>query len=293
MYATTTRPAGFRFAHGSTFAQASAAPLTDDQIRAVAPSVFADEKHDSRSARYAYIATAELLRGLRREGFEVFSARQAATRDDERKGHAKHLLRLRHASQLGQVARVGDSVPEILLLNSHDGSSSYQMMGGVFRFICANGMVVPDGTCQTIKVPHTGKIAERVTAGAFEVLDGLTRVIDHRDSMRALTLNEGEQRAFAHAAALLRFDPAEGEALPVTPDQVNRARRIDDRAPDLWTTFNRVQENVIRGGMQGQTLDANGRRQRRAVRAVTGIDQDVKLNRALWTLAEEMRKLKA
>lgn len=289
MFASTA----FRFAHGSSFSQAHAAPLTDDQIQKVAPSVFADEAHQSRSARYAYIATAELLRGLRREGFEVFSARQAVTRDEARKGHAKHLLRLRHASQIGQAAKVGDSVPEILLLNSHDGSSSYQMMGGVFRFICSNGMVVPDGTCEAVKVPHTGRIQDRVIAGAFEVLDGLTRVIDNRDDMRALTLNEGEQKAFAHAAALLRFDPAEGEALPVTPDQVNRARRLDDRAPDLWTTFNRVQENVIRGGMQGQTLDANGRRQHRAVRAVTGIDQDVKLNRALWTLAEEMRKLKA
>lgn len=282
----------FRFARSSS-AQASAAPLTDEQIQKVAPSVFADEAHQSRSARYAYIATAELLRGLRREGFEVFSARQAVTRDETRQGHAKHLLRLRHASQIGQAARVGESVPEILLLNSHDGSSSYQMMGGVFRFICANGMVVPDGTCESIKVPHTGRIQDRVIAGAFEVLDGLTRVIDNRDSMRALTLNDGEQRAFAHAAALLRFDPAEGEALPVTPEQVNRPRRMDDKAPDLWTTFNRVQENVVRGGMRGQTMDANGRRQVRAVRAVTGIAEDIKLNRALWTLAEEMRKLKA
>jgi len=132
-----------------------------------------------------------------------------------------------------------------------------------------------------------------VTEGAFEVLDGLTRVIDSRDEMRALTLAEGEQRAFAHAAALLRFEPAEGEALPVTPDQINRARRTDDRAPDLWTTLNRVQENVIRGGLQGVTRDANGRAQHRRTRAVQGIDQDVRLNRALWTLAEEMRKLKA
>ena len=277
----------FRFSR-STFATASAAPLSDDQIARVAPSVFADEAHDSRSARYAYIATAELLRGLRREGFEVFSARQAVTRDENRKGHAKHLLRLRHASQIGQAARAGESVPEILLLNSHDGSSSYQMMGGVFRFICSNGMVVPDGACQSIKVPHTGRIQDKVISGAFEVLDGLTRVVDHRDSMRALTLAEPEQKAFAHAAALLRFDPAEGEALPVTPDQVNRARRLEDRAPDLWSTFNRVQENVIRGGLAGR--DANGGR--RATRAVTGIDQDVKLNRAMWALAEEMRRLK-
>ena len=112
-------------------------PLTNDELRQVAPSVFAEAAHDSRSARYAYIATIEILNGLRREGFEVFDARQARTRLPDRTEHTKHLLRLRHASHTGR-ALAGDSVPEILLLNSHDGSSSYQMMGGIFRFICAN-----------------------------------------------------------------------------------------------------------------------------------------------------------
>jgi len=30
-------------------------PLSDDQIRAVAPSIFADAPHESRSERYSYI----------------------------------------------------------------------------------------------------------------------------------------------------------------------------------------------------------------------------------------------
>ena len=33
----------------------SDAPLTEDQIRRVAPSIFAPDKHASRSARYTYI----------------------------------------------------------------------------------------------------------------------------------------------------------------------------------------------------------------------------------------------
>lgn len=266
-------------------------PLTEDQLRHLAPSVFAESAHDSRSARYAYVATMDILRGLSLEGFEVYSAKQSKARSDDKAGHTKHMLRLRHRSL--QVQAVGDSAPEIVLVNSHDGSSSYQMMGGMYRLACNNGLMVPDGVCQTVKVQHSGKILDKVTEGAFEVLDGLTRVVESRDTMRALTLNAGEQHAFARAAALLRFDPEEGAALPVTPEQVNRARRMDDKAGDLWTTFNRVQENVVRGGLRGTTLDANGRRQHRATRAVTGIDQDVKLNRALWTLAEEMRKLKA
>ena len=260
-------------------------PLTNDELRQVAPSVFAEAAHDSRSARYAYIATIEILNGLRREGFEVFDARQARTRLPDRTEHTKHLLRLRHASQLDRAAVVGDSVGEIVLLNSHDGSSSYQMMGGMYRFVCSNGMTVPDSVCTTIKVPHTGQVADRVIGGAFEVLDGLTRVVESRDTMRALQLSQGEASAFARAALSLRFD---GEAAPVTEAQVLRPRRMDDQSGDLWTTFNRVLENVVRGGLRGRTAAGA----RTSTRAVTGIDQDVKLNRALWTLAEEMRRLK-
>jgi len=46
---------------------------------------------------------------------------------------------------------------------------------------------------------------------------------------------------------------------------------------------------MLKGGLQGRSQ--NGRRA--TTRAVTGIDQNVKLNRALWVLAEAMRKLKA
>jgi Domain of unknown function (DUF932) len=263
------------------------APMSAELLRRVAPSVFAEAAHDSRSERYAYIPTIDVLQALQREGFEVLSASQSRTRLADRREFTKHMLRLQHASQLGSMS--GDSVPEIVLINSHDGSSSYKLMGGTFRFICHNGMIVPDGIVQTVKVQHSGNVRDKVAAGAFEVLDGLTRVVESRDAMRAVTLNDGEQRAFARAALALRFDTDEGQAAPVTPEQVNRARRLDDRAADLWTTFNRVQENVVRGGLAARS--ANGRRT--STRAVTGIDQDVKLNRALWTLAEEMRALKA
>jgi hypothetical protein len=57
----------------------------------------------------------------------------------------------------------------------------------------------------------------------------------------------------------------------------------------LWSTLQRVQENVIRGGLAGRS--AQGRKLQ--TRPVASIDRGVSLNRALWTLAEEMRKIKA
>ena len=51
-------------------------PLSDEQIRTVAPSIFAEDKHESRSDRYRYIATGAVLSELRKEGFQPFTDRK-------------------------------------------------------------------------------------------------------------------------------------------------------------------------------------------------------------------------
>lgn len=256
-------------------------PLSDDQIRQVAPSIFADGKHASRSERYTYIPTSDVLSGLRKEGFQPFMVAQTRVRDEGKRDHTKHMLRLRHADQIN-----GTEANEIILLNSHDGTSSYQMLAGQFRFVCCNGMVCGD-TASDIRVPHKGNVVERVIAGAFEVLDGFTRVVEEREGMKSLTLHEAEQAAFARAALELKYE-TDTQPAPITERQLLETRRFADRGNDLWTTFNRVQENLTRGGLPART--ATGRST--TTRPVVGIDQNVKLNRALWVLAEEMRKIR-
>lgn len=257
-------------------------PLSDAEIMEIAPSIFADVKHESRSERYTCIPTIDVLRGLQKQGFSPFMVCQTRTRDDEKRGHAKHMIRMRHASQIN-----ASEANEIVLLNSHDGSSSYQMIAGVFRFVCSNGMVCGD-TQSDIRVRHTGDIVDNVIEGAFHVLEGFEQVDGQRDGMKALTLNPGEQAAFANAALALKYETDIAPA-PITETQLLRPNRQADSAGDLWTTFNRVQENMMRGGLRGRS--AVGKRI--TTREVTGIDQNIKLNRALWVLAEQMRKLKA
>ena len=106
----------------------SSTPIADDQLRQVAPSIFAEAAHDSRSARYTYIPTSTILDGLRKEGFQPFAVTQTRVRDEGKRDFTKHMLRLRHASQIADT-----EANEIILLNSHDGTSSYQMLAGMFR----------------------------------------------------------------------------------------------------------------------------------------------------------------
>ncbi|WP_186188842.1 DUF932 domain-containing protein [Burkholderia gladioli] len=255
----------------------SHAPLTDDQIRSAAPSIFAEAKHESRSERYAYIPTIKIVESLRREGFLPFMASQTCGRDPDHHEHAKHMLRLRHATQFSR-----EDAPEIVLLNSHDGSSSYRMMAGYFRFVCANGLVSGRKE-QEVRIRHTGDIVDDVVAGAYEVLDGFDLIREARASMAAVKLTQDEQEHFARAALAVRYDTSEAAA-PITESQVLRARRSEDAGDDLWTTFNRVQESLTQGGLRGRS--PAGRRIK--TRPINGIDQDIRLNRALWILADAM-----
>ncbi len=270
-----------RFASHSPMLRADH-PLSDDQIRRVAPSIFAEEKHASRSDRYAYIPTGAVLTELRKEGFQPFMVCQTRVRDEGKREHTKHMVRLRHAGQIQHA-----EADEIILLNSHDGTSSYQLLSGAFRFVCANGLVCGD-TLADVRIPHKGNVIHQVIEGAYDVLDGFDLVHERRDEMRALTLDRGEAEVFARAALSLKYDDPTKPA-PITETQLLAPRRREDNRPDLWSAFNAVQENLTRGGLQGRS--ATGRRHQ--TRPIQGIDQNVKINRALWMLAEGMQQLKA
>ncbi len=281
-----------RFAR-STNVLRSDSPLGEDQMRNAAPSIFAAGKHVSRSERYTYIPTIDVLHGLRREGFEPFMVAQGSSRVEGKADYTKHMLRLRHRgdNRDGNTSRT--EANEIILINSHDGASSYQMMGGMLRFVCCNGLVIGD-VMQDIRIPHKGDIRGEVIEGAFKVLEGFGQAEDSAWAMKQTCLSMEEENAYATAALALRFGEQAVEMggghipAPVTASQLSDARRPEDIGPSLWNVFQRVSENVMRGGLPART--AQGRRAR--TRPIANIDRGVSLNRALWMLAEEMRRLK-
>ena len=197
---------------------------------------------------------------------------------------------MRHVGDSAGQVTTKPEANEIILINSHDGASSYQLLSGVFRFVCCNGLVV--GTVSNdIRIAHKGNIQGEVIEGAFRVLDDFEAVDASTEGMKALDLKPEEERAFATAALALRYgEQTDGQPpAPITVDQLTEARRFDDTGRSLWLALNRVQSNMMQGGQPGRS--AQGRRMH--TRPVGSIDRTVTLNRALWVLAEEMRKLKA
>lgn len=256
--------------HSNAFLQ----PLSPEVLRQRAPAVFADSAHESRSSTYTFISTATLVDALRSAGFCAVEARQATRARSAL--HARHLIRFRRRFE---TVALRDAVPEILFLNSHDGTSAYQLRVGLYRAVCTNGLVVSEGTFPVFSVAHRGDIVADVVRTALQVSERFEALASSVERMERTRLDQLERLAFAREAAALRFRGA--SEIGLEPSRLLVPRRVEDAGHDLWRTFNVVQENVLRGGIVRRT--ASGRLIR--TRAIRAIREDVRLNSALWELA--------
>ena len=230
---------------------------------------------------------------MRDNGFLPVFAKQDSSRVEGKAEFTKHLIRFRYQGQGPIMRQVGETFPEVVLVNSHDGTSAYKLMAGMMRLVCLNGMVVSDREFATVTVPHKGDVVGQVIEGSCTVLGESRKAIEAADAWAGVTLSRDEQQIVAEAAHVIRFGDAEGVAdTAILPEQMLAARRTADQGNDLWRTFNRVQENAIRGGMHAWGRDANGRRRQTTAREVKGVDADVKINKALWLIGERMAQLK-
>lgn len=259
----------------------SGAALTLDDVRRVAPSVFAEHASPKASAKYQFIPTFEIVTRLQENGMVIVAAAQAKTRLATNRGFTFHQLRFRRASDLALAPRaraVGDVFPEIVLSNSHDLSTAYNVNAGLFRLACMNGMTLPIGRGWGYGTRHTGDVVGEIVDGTFKLIDAFPKLMDTVERWRGVHLTRDQQLAFADAAMPLRF-PIGAQ---VDVEDLVRVRREDDRENDLWTTYNRLQENLLRKGTPVG---------RRTSRDVTSLVVDTRINKSLWTLAERLEEI--
>lgn len=260
--------------HDSIFGES----LTLDEVRKRAPAAFAEGAHESCSERYTFIPTEKVLAGLINVGFVVVQARQAGTRSLSTL-HARHVIRLRRRFESVQL---NDAVPEVIFMNSHDGTSAYQLRMAIYRAICTNGLIVSRAAFQTVCVAHRGNIVDEVIEGALQMAERFPELAAEVERMEQKRLTSDQQHGLACKALAIRY-PDTG-AIAMNPVELLNCRRLEDSGDDLWRVFNRVQENLICGGLSRKLGDGRVRYSRR----ITSIREDVRINNSLWDLAREV-----
>jgi len=263
--------------------------LEDQDIRKTAPSIFANQAWQENSQSYRFLPTISVVNALRDSGYNVVKATQSHCRIEGKGEFTKHMLRLRHSTYMNPL-NIGDEVPEIVLVNSHDRSSAFKLMLGIFRLICSNGMVVASQKIESLSVRHMGSsnLLNEVIDVTAEIINEAPKVIEQINRFKSIPLSPEEQVAFASGAKELLTS-----SINIEPSRLLSVRRYNDYgnadgSRDVWKTFNVIQENMIRGGIRG--VNAKNRLMR--TREVKSVQNDININKALWKLAEELARIK-
>jgi hypothetical protein len=256
------------------------------------PSFYAKAPITDVSDQYAFLNTRDIAAQLWEKGWKPVFARESRSIKPENKGFTRHVVRWAHEDFVMNGERI-----ELVGVNSHNKASAFKFMAGVFRLVCANGMIVQTSNFGNFRIIHKGDIAEQVMTAINGIAEGAKQISGNMKTYKEIELTPREQGRFAIAAHKLIYQ--EPSTAPIQPAQLLTPKRYIDKVenggwlpkPDLWTTFNVVQENTLKGGLRG--FNAKGKRTK--TRKINSIEKDVKLNQALWQLTANVAdyKLKA
>ena len=257
-------------------------PLTIAELAQRAPAIAATEPSTTVSSRYGFISTQNVLEALIFNGLQPYAVQQSRSNKEHGITYAKHLICFR-APQT-DLCKVGDNFPELVILNSHNGLSSYRIFVGVFRLICTNGLIVSDGAGGPAEnIRHTHDVIEEVIAATGRAVQRFPSVADTITQWQGIHLTMTQQRNLALSALGLRWDVGQS---PIPPEALLVPRRYDDHGDDLWRIYNRIQENLERGGIRhSKELTTQNIPRCNTTRRITGVDAKVRLNTGLWQLA--------
>lgn len=227
------------------------------------PAIINATKGQGTSSKYGFVNTAEVLAKLEAMGFEVRKAQQQG------KGtSARHVVRL---VERGTESVVDGTKPELIVMNAHDGTSSLRFLMGLYRMVCSNGLIVSDGVDHRVVLRHSQGLPESLDSVIELVKNKASGVFEYVKGMRDVKVSQDAQRAYTskvlESLSLMNSD----HNIAIVTD----ARREEDRQNSAWHVLNRVQENLIKGGLKFE-----GRK--RASKEVKGILNDFRVNKVVW-----------
>lgn len=276
--------------NGHHFAQNT--PLTLDQAIERVPAIGATDHKPGLSAKYGQVHTAEVVKSFINAGYLCIGASQTKSRNTDLRAYAKHVIQftrpeLRGVSLAGETGDI-----RVVISNSHDGTGAYVGSLGLFRHACTNSLVVSLGL-GCFRVRHHLNAPGEVIEATYRVLDNIPLLKDRVTEFSQKQLTSEQRLSFAVRAAELRWTP---EERGIDPSQLLKLRRAADASDSLWHVYNRVQENLIKGGLQywkkpQNHAVENAYPKRFSTRSVTAPVEVVRVNRALWELAEEYAKV--
>lgn len=205
-------------------------------------------------------------------------------------GRAKHEDKIDFQRTLSRYRgpEIADKVYlDVVYDSKHMGRGVDRILLGIYRMVCTNGLFVGMNFFKH-DIRHNGNTYDSLQIGIAEALkcqDKLTATIER---MQGIQLTVEQRQLFASEAVTL-LTPA--KAVSVTHRLLAPQREVD-KATDLWTTYNVIQENAMQGRNVGYVLQESneqGNKTRvmhtRTIKPNSGKDAD--FNSKLFDIAEK------
>ena len=243
-------------------------------IKSLAPAIFATSPSQKMSDKYTFVPTEQVLEFFEREGWEISSVRQTGNGN-----HSLHEIKFRN----GQLPKVGDTLVEAIIKNSHNGTSAFTMGAGLHRLVCSNGLTVPTAVSENFRMRHNQFQLDDVKELAEQFSKKLPVIEQSVGRMMSREMTFDEKIDFVRKSSKIRFnDDRKFTDLEII--DILEPNRSEDEGDDLWRVFNVVQEKYIRGGVRV----SNNKGKTPKMRKIDSILVQNKINTQLWELAEEI-----
>jgi hypothetical protein len=254
--------------------------LTKENMKSMAPSIFAEKPSNEVSKHYTHIPTTKVIDDMEMLGWKPIDAKEVKARKNSTRGFQKHLVTFRNNDVVINGGD-GDTVyPQILLTNSHDGKNAFQFQAGLFRLVCSNGLVIADTQFEAVKMRHMGYTFEDLQEKIKEMVEKLPLTVESMNKMKAQEMEEEQILQFAKDALNTRFKKEELNRIQIDLKELTTPVRKEDQGSDLWSVFNVVQEKIIEGDFEYRA----GGKVRKA-REIKNFKQDMKINKELFDVA--------
>jgi hypothetical protein len=248
-----------------------------DSAKQLAPAIFATSPAPTiKSPKYQFTPTFEVIDHMQDMGYVLTGVKQSNSNVELRKNWGIHITRFQHPDlYIKNPQGAIEARPEVVLINSHDGTRPIQFEMGLFRLVCENGLVIKDKDMGSFRERHTKMNFQEVKNLIDEKVSGLQGVVNTISKWNMVEMTDKQRYQFAVEALALRLsDDRQPEQYEVM-DLLSAKRKVDEQ-PTLWHTYNTVQENMIKGGFQLNNRQA---------RAIKNPIEDFNINQGLWSLA--------
>jgi len=259
-------------------------PLTNIELKEIAPSLFQEQPYHETSEKYHFIKTIDVVEELRSRSWFPIGVSEASVRNLDKEGFQQHYVRFQSFTDL---INPSSNVVELLLFNSHDRSKSFTISAGIYRYICSNGLVIADSVFDSYKIKHLGKRENDLDNAVKRISEVKPKLLNKISKFESIQLNKNEKEAFMQSALPLRFDSH--LKLDNPNDLLSPLRESDIGKDDIYTTLNLLQEHLLSSKITGYNKNT---KRKFTSREVKSISKDIEINKGLWEIAERIASIK-